>query len=179
LKPIVPLSILLVATALAGCLGSVNEGSDEPLDEGTAGPVIVPAQEVTPITGDPLPMDGPMHDHADPAQHAVEVNMELLAHPLPEPSDQVHRWNPAIPLGLDIRFGELDVKGDWLAQCSRDADGAYLWNIAIRDQPVLASRLPDAGNCADIKLTDDANSAVLGGNKLYDLRDKSNARLVR
>lgn len=172
----VPLVTALVTLLfLAGCLGTTDD-LGQTSDEPTA-PAILPAQDVQPIQGDPLPADGPTHDHADPSQHDIAVNMELLARPELDPSDDVHYWNSNIPLGLNIRFGELDVKGDWLAQCSRDTDGAYLWDISNRSDPQVAARLYDAGNCPDIKLTDDAAFAVIGGNKIYDLRDKDDVVL--
>ncbi|MGH2668330.1 MAG: LVIVD repeat-containing protein [bacterium] len=169
-KTVVLLALAFVAAALAGCLGS---GSDEerPNEVEDPRPAIVPAQDVRPIAGDPIP-GGPGHDHANPAQHDVAINMELLGRPEVDPAGKGTYWNSNIPMGLDIRFGELDVKGDWLAQCSREENGGYLWDIVNRSSPVLAARIPDVGNCPDLKLTDDANFLVVGGNKLYNLSDK-------
>lgn len=169
--------IAVVLLFLAGCLGPAEE-SVPPADDQESYPAIIPAEDVSPFTHDPLPAPLPTHDHADASQHEVEINMELIGRPAPEESSDVHYWNGAIPVGLNIRFGELDVRGDWLAQCSRDSGGAYLWDISNRSEPVLTGRLLDAGSCADIKLTADAEYAIIGGNKLYDLRDKANPVMV-
>lgn len=166
--PLVAATVLLLL--LAGCLGTADDlgtTTEETQDR----PAIVPGKDVEPIRGDPLPSDAPPHDHTDASQHDVAVNMELIAKPDVPASSETHHWNGNIPLGLNIRFGEMDVQGDVLAQCSRDGDGAYLWDITNRSDPQIAGRLTGQGSCPDIKLTKDAQYAIIGGNKLYDIRD--------
>lgn len=173
------LALALLAVAFAGCLGDGGGGGPRSGGENER-PAIVPGKMVEPITGNPLP-GGPGHDHNDPAQHAVEVNVELAGRPDVELNAGNTYWLSAqgssVPLGIPLAFGELDHAGDWLAQCSDQRDGAYVWSIANRTAPVAAARLATGAHCADIKLTDDANYAVVGltgGLQLWDLRDKAN-----
>lgn len=151
--------VLVVAATLAGCAapapGAVDLATDAPAS------AVVPGEDVDPVVGDPMP-PALGHDHADPAQHEVEVNMDLVAH-------------PALDLS-EGRFQEMDVQGDWLAQCTGNA--ITLWDVARADAPVVHATLAIERSCPDVKMTDDAAYLVAGGTQLWDIRAKDDPKLV-
>lgn len=155
---------LLALALLAGCVsqGLTPEGAD------AAGApdarAIVPGESVAPIEGDPLP--SPVgHDHAAPEQHAVEANIDLASYPMIDPTSTF--------------YAELDVQGDWLAQCS--GKGVLLWDVSTPDAPVLASTIPIEQRCADVKMSDDGTIAVAASEanaQMWDVSDKREPRLL-